>query len=121
MFFTATVINSVSTIEAESSYVASAAATDNFSNDQDYVEVYYSKTNKNERSFVQDPITKFNDFNDTQIIITEDIAASVLLELQSQKVRPESQDDLKTDFFLLGSMEYPPKDNKKENKSMSSQ
>ena len=72
--------------------VASAAATDDFSNDQDYVEVDYSKTNKNEKSFVQDP-------NDTQIIITEDIADSVLLELQSQRVRPKSQDDLKNDFF----------------------
>ena len=58
---------------------------------------------------MQNPIKKCNDGNDTQIIITEDIAASVLLELQNQQVRPESQDDLKTDFIFLESMEYPPK------------
>ena len=43
MFFTIIVVNSVSTIAAESSYVASAAATDDLSNGQDYVEVDYSK------------------------------------------------------------------------------
>ena len=70
---------------------------------------------------MQDPITKCNDGNDTQIIITEDIAAYVLLELQIQQVRPESQDNLKTNFVLLESMEYPPKESKKENKAMSAQ
>ena len=50
---------------------------------------------------MQDHITKCDDVNDNQIIMTEDIAASVLLELQSQRVRPESQDDLKTNFVLL--------------------
>ena len=54
------------------------------------------------------PIKKYNDCNDTQTIITEDIAASVLLELQSQQVRPEYQDDLNTNFFFK-SMEDPPK------------
>ena len=67
-----------------------ASATDDFSNDQDSVEVDYYKTNKNERSSVKYPIKKFNDGNDTQIIITEDIAASVFLELQSQQVISES-------------------------------
>ena len=57
---------------------------DDFSNDQDSVEVDYSKTNNNERSYVQDPIKIFNYGNDTQIIITEDISASVLLEIKSQ-------------------------------------
>ena len=109
MFFTATVLNSVSKIAAESSDVASEAAMDDFLNDQDSIEVDYSKTNNNEIYYVQDPITELNDGNYTQIIITEDIAASVLLELQSRLVMPESQDDLKTDFFLLGSMEDPTK------------
>ena len=77
-----------------------AAATDDLSNIQDYVEVYYCKTNKNEISSVQDPTTKFNDGNDTKIIITEYIAASVMLEIQSQRVIPESHDDLKTGFVL---------------------
>ena len=72
-----------------------------FSNNQEYVEVDDSKTNKNERSSMQDPIKKCNDGNDTQLIIIEDIAASVLLELQSQLVRPETWDDLKTNFFCL--------------------
>ena len=84
MLFTSTVVNIVSAIAAESSYVALAEAMDDLSKDQDSVEVYYYKTNKNERSSVKYPIKKFNDGNDTQIIITEDIAASVLLELQSQ-------------------------------------
>ena len=66
MFFTTTVVNIVSTIAAESSDVASAAATDGLSNDQDSVEVYYPKTKKNEKYSMQDPITKFNDGNDTQ-------------------------------------------------------
>ena len=99
IFFTIAVINSVSTIAAESSYVASASATDDLSNDKDSVEVDYSKTKKDERYYVQDYITKCNDGNDTQKTKTEDIAASVLLELKSQQVRPEPQDDLKTDFF----------------------
>ena len=42
---------------------------------------------------MQDPITKCNDGNDTQILITEDIDASVLLELRCQRVTPELQDD----------------------------
>ena len=50
---------------------------------------------------MKDPMTKCNDSNDTQIIITEYIYASVLLELQSQRLRPESKDDLNTDFFPL--------------------
>ena len=54
-------------------------------------------------------LKKCNDGNDTQINITEDIAASVLLELQSQQLRPVSQDDLNTDFLLIESMEDPPK------------
>ena len=66
MFFTTAVLNTVSTIAAESSDVASAAAMDDFSDDQDSVEVDYSKTKKNERYYVQDPITKCNDGNDTQ-------------------------------------------------------
>ena len=41
--------------------------------------------------------------------MTEDIAAYVLLELQSHRVRPESQDYLKNDFVFLESMEDPPK------------
>ena len=72
---------------------------DYFSNDQDSVEVENPITNKNDRSSVQDPIKKFNDCNYIQLIITEDIAGSVLLYLKSQWLRPESQDDLKTDFF----------------------
>ena len=56
MFFTTAVINTVLTISYESADVASAAAADDFSNDQDSVEVYYYKTNKNERFYVQDPI-----------------------------------------------------------------
>ena len=56
MLFTTTVLNSVSTIGAESSDVASEAAIDDFSNDQDYVEVDYFKTNHNYRYSVQDPI-----------------------------------------------------------------
>ena len=56
MFFTTIVVNSVSTIAAESSDVASAAAMNDLSNDQDYVEVDYPKKNKNEISSVQDPI-----------------------------------------------------------------
>ena len=60
---------------------------------------------------MQDPITECNDGNITQIIITDDIAASVLSELQSQHVIPESQDDLNTDFVLLESMEDTPPPN----------
>ena len=121
MFFITTVLNSVSTIAVESSDVASAAAKDDLSNDQDSVEEDYPKTNKNERSSVQDIIAKCNDGTDTQIITTGDIAASVLLELQSQQVRPESQDDLKNDFVLLGSMEDHLKESKKEDNAMSTQ
>ena len=58
MFFTNTFLNSVSTIASESSDVASAAAMENLSNDQDYIEVNHSKTNKNEISSVQDSIKK---------------------------------------------------------------
>ena len=81
MFFTTTVINSILTIAAEPLDVALSEATDNLSNDQEYVELDHYKTNNNERSSVQDPITKCNYGNDTQIIIIEDIAASVMLEL----------------------------------------
>ena len=66
MFFTTAVLNSVSTIAAESSDISLAAAMDDFFNDQYSVEVNYSKTRKNEISSVQDPITKLNDGNDTQ-------------------------------------------------------
>ena len=55
---------------------------------------------------------KCNDGNDTQIITTEYIDASMLLELQIQRVRPESQDDLKT-VFLIESMEDPQQESKK--------
>ena len=68
MFFTTTVLNRVSTIAAESSDAASESATDDLFNDQEYVEVYYSKKNMNEISSVQDPIKQCNDGNDTQII-----------------------------------------------------
>ena len=85
MFCTTAFLNTISIIAAGSSDVVSAAsAADDLSNDQDSVEVYYSKTKKNERSSVQDTITKCYDGNDTQKIITEDIADLVLLELQSQ-------------------------------------
>ena len=83
MLFANTVINSVSTISDESSYIASAESMDDFSNDQDSVEVDDSKTNKNEIYSVQDPIKKCNGSNYTQIIITEDKANSILLELQN--------------------------------------
>ena len=63
---------------------------------------------------MQEPITKYNDGYDTQKTITEDIADSVLLELQSQWVRPESQDYLKTDHVLLEFMEDPWKEIKKK-------
>ena len=56
MFFTTTVVNSVSTIAAESSDVASSAAMNDLSNDQDSVEIYDPQKNKNERSSVQDTI-----------------------------------------------------------------
>ena len=46
-------------------------------------------------------LKKCNDGNDTQIIITDDIADSVLLGIKSQQVRTELQDDLKTDLFYL--------------------
>ena len=49
------------------------------SNDQEYVEVDDSKTNKNERSSVQYPIKKCNDGNYIQLIITYYIVAYVLL------------------------------------------
>ena len=49
------------------------------SNDQESVKVDNSKTNKNERSFVQYPIKKCNYGNYIQLIITEDIADYVLL------------------------------------------
>ena len=78
-------------------------------NDQDSVEVDDSKTNKDEIFSVQDPIKKCNDGNYIQLIITEYIADYVLLELKSKWVRPESQDNLKTEFVLLESMEDPPK------------
>ena len=64
---------------------------------------------KNERSSVQYPIKKCNYGNYIQLIITEDIADYVLLYMKSQWVRPESRDDLKTEFVLLESMEDPPK------------
>ena len=89
MLFTTTALNSVSTIAAESSDFTSEAAMCYLSNDQDYVELYYSKTNKNERYSVQGPIKKCNGGNDTQIFITGVVAASVLVELKSQQVRPE--------------------------------
>ena len=79
MFFTTTVVNSVSTIAAESSDVASAAAMNDLSNDQDFVEVDDSKTNNNERTSVQYPIKKLNGGNYIQLIITYDIAAYLLL------------------------------------------
>ena len=104
MFFTATVLNGGSNIADESSDVASAAATDDFFNDQESVELDYYKTNNNKISSMQYPIKKCNDGNDTQIIIIEDIAVSVLLELQSWRVRPESKDDLKIDFVFLESI-----------------
>ena len=56
MFFTTTVVNIVSNIAAEFSDVASAAAMNDFSDDQDSVEVDDSKTNKDEIFSVQDPI-----------------------------------------------------------------
>ena len=59
MFFTNTFLNSVSTIASESSDVASAAAMENLSNDQDYIEVNHSKTNMNEISSVQDSIKNY--------------------------------------------------------------
>ena len=46
--------------------VSLSEATDDLSNDQDSVEVDYSKTNNNDICPVQDPITKLNDGNDTQ-------------------------------------------------------
>ena len=58
MFFTTTVVNSVSTIAAESSDIDSAAAMNYLFNDQDSVEVDDSQKNKNEISSVQDPIKK---------------------------------------------------------------
>ena len=70
---------------------------------------------------MQYPIKKCNDGNYIQLIITEDIAASVLLELQSQRVRPESQDDLKTGFCFIESMGYPTKESKIENKAIRAQ
>ena len=68
---------------------------------------------------MQDPITKCNDGKYTQKIITEDISASLLLDIQSQRERPESQVDLKKYFVLLESMEYPTKESKIEHKAMS--
>ena len=56
ILFTIAVLNTVSTIAAESSDDASSAATDTLSNDQDSDEVDYSKKNKGKRSSVQDPI-----------------------------------------------------------------
>ena len=85
-----------------------------FSNDKESIELDYPKTKNNERSSMQEPITKYNDGYDTQKTITEDIADSVLLELQSQWVRPESQDYLKTDHVLLEFMEDPWKEIKKK-------
>ena len=85
MFCTTAFLNTTSIIAAGSSnFVSAAAAADDLSNDQDSVEVYYSKTKKNERSSVQDPITKCYDCNYTQKSITEDKADLVLLEIQSQ-------------------------------------
>ena len=55
MCFTTTVVNNVPTIAAESSYVTSESEMKDLSNDQDYFEIDYSKTNKNERYYVQDP------------------------------------------------------------------
>ena len=54
------------------------------SNDQDSIELDEYKTNKNDRSSVQYPIKTFNYGNYIQLIITEDIAAYLLLYLQSQ-------------------------------------
>ena len=82
MFFTTTVVNIVSTIAAESTYVDSSAAMNDLFSDQDSVEVDDSKTNKNEIFSVKDPIKKCNDGSYIQLIITEGISASVLLELQ---------------------------------------
>ena len=45
--------------------------------------------------------------------MTKDIADYVLLELQSKQVRPKFQNGLNTDFALLESIEYPPKESKK--------
>ena len=109
MFFTTAFLNTVSTIAAESSDVASASSTDAFSNDQDSVEVEYYKTKQNERSSLQDPITKCNDVKDTQKTTTENNAANVLLEIKIREVRHELKEDLKTDFVLLGSTEDTPK------------
>ena len=52
MLFTTTIDNIISTISSESSDVASSEAMDDLSKDQESVEVYYSKRNKNERSSV---------------------------------------------------------------------
>ena len=52
IFFTTAALNTVPTIAAESSDVASASATDDFSNDKESVEVDYYKTKKNDRSSV---------------------------------------------------------------------
>ena len=79
------------------------------SNDQDSIEVDYSKTKNNDRSYLQDPITKCNYGSNTQKITTEDISASVFLELQSQRVIHEPHDDLKTNFVLLENTEELPK------------
>ena len=70
MFFTTNAVNSILTIADESSYVASAAAINDFSNDKDYFEVDDTKTNKNDKSSVKDPINVFNDGNYIQLIIT---------------------------------------------------
>ena len=61
---------------------------------------YIIKINKKMRDLMcKTPLKKCNNGNDTKIIITKVIDASVMLELQIQRVRPESQDDLKTNFF----------------------
>ena len=58
------IVNSVSTIAAESSDVASAAAMNDLSNDQDSVEVDYSKK-KEWGIFCARSHEKCNDGNDT--------------------------------------------------------
>ena len=70
MFFTTTAVNSVSTIAAESSDISSSAEMDDLSNDKEYIEVDYYKTNKNERYSVKYPIKIYNNGNDTQLVIT---------------------------------------------------
>ena len=116
MFFSSVVLDTISTIASESSDAALAATTDNLSNDEDTVKSVTSE-NKNEE--------KNEEMHNSKIVDDpsklDSMAASVLVDIQSQGAKPDLKNDLQSNPDYLDRSEVPTKKGKKENKAMSSQ